>query len=150
MLLVEANCHRAGLRFPEIPYRHLIETEGFGMMARDASIIPIGMPKVEIRHSKDWKSTVFRSRIWPMIGRCDWRGGCGDGICAVTASPPQLVAILGFICKDHPLHLGLRKQSGVACQKAAEGHAAHQPSISGATVPRRDQAISADADQGGS
>lgn len=53
MLLVESNCHRAGLRFPEIPYRHLIETEGFGLMARDAGIIPIGMPNVEIRHSKD-------------------------------------------------------------------------------------------------
>ncbi len=51
MLLVDADCHRAGLRFPEIPYRHLIETEGFGMIARDLGITPIGLPNVEIRHA---------------------------------------------------------------------------------------------------
>lgn len=53
MLLVDANCHRAGLRFPERPYHYLIETEGFGLMARDAGVIPRGLPQVEIRHAKD-------------------------------------------------------------------------------------------------
>jgi hypothetical protein len=53
MLLVDANCHRAGLRFPERPYRYLIETEGFGMMARDSGVIPRGLPQVEIRHAND-------------------------------------------------------------------------------------------------
>ncbi|MGR6467190.1 glycosyltransferase [Rhizobium sp. PAMB 3182] len=52
MILVDANCHRAGLRFPEKPYRHLIETEGFGVLARDAGITPIGMPKLEIIHAR--------------------------------------------------------------------------------------------------
>ncbi len=52
MLLVDCDCHRAGLEFPEKPYRNLIETEGFGMMARDAGIKPLGLPNVEIQHAK--------------------------------------------------------------------------------------------------
>jgi len=52
MLLVDADCHRAGLEFPELPYRHLIETEAFGQMARDAGVIPVGLPKLEVRHAR--------------------------------------------------------------------------------------------------
>lgn len=48
MLLVDADCHRAGLKFPEKPYRHLIATEAFGLVAREAGVIPIGLPKLEI------------------------------------------------------------------------------------------------------
>ena len=50
MLLVDAGLHRSGLRFPEIPYDHLIETEGLGQLARDCGITPIGLPRVEILH----------------------------------------------------------------------------------------------------
>ncbi|MFN0264550.1 glycosyltransferase [Tepidamorphus sp. 3E244] len=50
MLLVDAELHRAGLVFPETPYRELIETEAFGVMANDLGIVPIGLPNVEIRH----------------------------------------------------------------------------------------------------
>jgi len=50
MLLVDAALHRGGLRFPEIPYRDLIETEGFGALANDLGIRPIGLPKLEILH----------------------------------------------------------------------------------------------------
>ncbi|HEV2694888.1 MAG TPA: glycosyltransferase [Verrucomicrobiae bacterium] len=50
MLLVDATLHRGGLRFPEIPYDHLIETEGFGRMAKDLGITPIGLPRVEVLH----------------------------------------------------------------------------------------------------
>ncbi len=50
MLLVAAQVHRAGLRFPELPYRELVETEGFGRMAWDAGVRPVGLPNVEIRH----------------------------------------------------------------------------------------------------
>jgi hypothetical protein len=50
MLLVDAALHRAGLRFPEIPYCDLIETEGFAALARDLGIIPLGLPKVEVLH----------------------------------------------------------------------------------------------------
>ena len=32
MLLVDAALHRGGLRFPELPYKYLIETEGFGQL----------------------------------------------------------------------------------------------------------------------
>ncbi|SIP94447.1 Anp1 protein [Rhizobium sp. RU35A] len=49
MLMVDADCHRAGLLFPERPYRHLIDTEGFGLLARDAGVIPLGLPQLEIR-----------------------------------------------------------------------------------------------------
>jgi hypothetical protein len=48
MLLVDADCHRAGLRFPEKPYRHHIATEALGLVAREAGVIPIGLPKLEI------------------------------------------------------------------------------------------------------
>lgn len=50
MLLVDANLFRAGLRFPERPYRFLVETEGFGMLARDLGVVPVGLPGVTVRH----------------------------------------------------------------------------------------------------
>jgi hypothetical protein len=50
MLLVDAALHRGGLRFPELPYDNLIETEGLGALARDLGIEAIGLPKVEIMH----------------------------------------------------------------------------------------------------
>lgn len=50
MLLVDAALHRGGLRFPEMPYRDLIETEGFGALANDLGIRPVGLPKLEILH----------------------------------------------------------------------------------------------------
>ena len=50
MLLVDAALHRAGLRFPEIPYRGMVETEGLGLFARDLGVTPIGLPKVEVLH----------------------------------------------------------------------------------------------------
>lgn len=53
MLLVRAALHRAGLTFPEIPYKNLIETEGFGKIAVDCGIVPIGLPNLEIRHANE-------------------------------------------------------------------------------------------------
>lgn len=50
MLLVDASLHRGGLVFPEKPYRDLIETEGFGVLAKDLGIAPVGLPRVEIFH----------------------------------------------------------------------------------------------------
>jgi hypothetical protein len=50
MLLVDAALHRGGLRFPELPYDDLIETEAFGRLAKDCGITPIGLPRVEILH----------------------------------------------------------------------------------------------------
>ena len=50
MLLVHASVHRAGLRFPEIPYDDLLETEAFGRMCRDLGVTPIGLPNIEILH----------------------------------------------------------------------------------------------------
>lgn len=50
MLLVDAALHRGGLRFPEIPYRDVIETEGFAALARDFGIVPVGLPRVEVLH----------------------------------------------------------------------------------------------------
>lgn len=51
MLLVDADLHRAGLLFPESPYRFLIETEGFGTAACDIGILPVGLPNIEIIHA---------------------------------------------------------------------------------------------------
>ena len=50
MLLVDAALHRGGLRFPELPYENLVETEGFGHLARDVGVRPIGLPRLEIQH----------------------------------------------------------------------------------------------------
>jgi len=49
-LLVDASLHRAGLRFPEVPYKDLIETEAFGLLARDIGVRPVGLPRVEVFH----------------------------------------------------------------------------------------------------
>ena len=51
MLLVQADVHRSGLDFPEIPYKNVLETEAFGYLARDLGITPIGLPNVEIFHT---------------------------------------------------------------------------------------------------
>jgi hypothetical protein len=50
MLLVDASLHRGGLVFPEIPYRDYVETEGFGVLAKDLGMKPVGLPRVEILH----------------------------------------------------------------------------------------------------
>lgn len=50
MLLVDAALHRGGLRFPEIPYRDLVETEGFGRLAKDLGVTPVGLPQLEVLH----------------------------------------------------------------------------------------------------
>ncbi len=50
VLMVDAALHRAGLTFPELPYRDLIETEGFGAWAKDVGIPPLGLPRVEVLH----------------------------------------------------------------------------------------------------
>ncbi|WP_400087345.1 glycosyltransferase [Yoonia sp. R78084] len=53
MLLVHAAVHKAGLRFPELPYDDLLETEGFGRMCCDFGVLPIGLPNVQIRHVRN-------------------------------------------------------------------------------------------------
>lgn len=50
MLLVDAALLRGGLRFPELPYCDLVETEGFGYLARDVGVRPVGLPRLEIQH----------------------------------------------------------------------------------------------------
>ncbi|WP_457939469.1 glycosyltransferase [Mesorhizobium sp. 10J20-29] len=50
MLLVDAALHRGGLVFPEEPYKDLVETEGFGVLAKDLGVRPLGLPRVEILH----------------------------------------------------------------------------------------------------
>lgn len=51
-LLVHGDVHRAGLFFPEVPYRDLLETEAFGMLARDCGVIPVGLPQVMVMHAR--------------------------------------------------------------------------------------------------
>jgi hypothetical protein len=50
-LLVHSSVHRAGLHFPERPYRDLVETEAFGYLANDLGITPLGLPRVEVIHA---------------------------------------------------------------------------------------------------
>lgn len=51
-LLVHADVHRAGLVFPEIPYRDLLETEAFGTLARDLGLTPVGLPNLRVIHAR--------------------------------------------------------------------------------------------------
>ena len=39
------------MRFPELRYEHLLETEGFGRLAVDLGIPMVGMPNVEVLHA---------------------------------------------------------------------------------------------------
>lgn len=49
-LLVEARVHRAGANFPDEPYKHRLESEGFGLMAKDRGFQPCGYPFYDVRH----------------------------------------------------------------------------------------------------
>ncbi|RKP23797.1 hypothetical protein SYNPS1DRAFT_7299, partial [Syncephalis pseudoplumigaleata] len=50
LLLVKAEVHRSGILFPPLVYKHQIETEGFGRMARDAGYDIYGLPHLKILH----------------------------------------------------------------------------------------------------
>lgn len=52
MLLVDANLHRAGITFPDEPYRRRIETEAFAALARQFGIDLVGLPQIQIRHAE--------------------------------------------------------------------------------------------------
>lgn len=49
-LMVKADCFRSGLQFPEVLYKHHIETEGLAKMARDMGFKVVGLPFVEVFH----------------------------------------------------------------------------------------------------
>jgi hypothetical protein len=49
-MLVAADVHRAGIRFPDIPYDDLLETEGFGRLCHHFGVTPIGLPNLVILH----------------------------------------------------------------------------------------------------
>jgi mannan polymerase complexes MNN9 subunit len=49
-LLVEARVHQAGAIFPVEPYKHRLESEGFGVMAKDKGFQPCGYPFYDVRH----------------------------------------------------------------------------------------------------
>jgi hypothetical protein len=51
MLFVHASVHRAGLQFPERPYRDLIETEAFCVAARELGVRALALPMLHIRHA---------------------------------------------------------------------------------------------------
>jgi len=51
MLLVDANIHRAGIVFPDTPYRRLIETEAFAALARHHGVELVGLPQLQTRHA---------------------------------------------------------------------------------------------------
>ena len=50
MLLVRGDLHRNGLRFPAMPYRGFLETEGLAQMAQDFGVSCWGLPRLEIVH----------------------------------------------------------------------------------------------------
>jgi glycosyltransferase involved in cell wall biosynthesis len=50
-LLVRADLHREGLRFPSEPYRGYLETEGLAAMAADMGIVCYGLPGLRVIHA---------------------------------------------------------------------------------------------------
>ncbi len=50
MLLVRADVHRHGAIFPAVPYRGLVDTEGFAALARDMGHSSWGLPWLTIQH----------------------------------------------------------------------------------------------------
>ena len=48
LFLVDADLHRAGVNFPEDPYKFLIEAEGFSLWAKDLGVDIVGLPSVEV------------------------------------------------------------------------------------------------------
>ncbi|XP_053403390.1 uncharacterized protein LOC123555092 [Mercenaria mercenaria] len=54
-LMIKADCHRSGLQFPEVVYKHHIETEGLAKMARDMGYSVVGLPFVEVFHESTEK-----------------------------------------------------------------------------------------------
>lgn len=51
VLLVAAEVHRAGVRFPELPYDDLLETEGFGRLCHHFGVAPVGLPNLPVLHA---------------------------------------------------------------------------------------------------
>jgi len=55
VLLVDARLHRdAELLFPEKPYKHRVESEGFGLLAGDRGFRVCGLPLYKVRHFNEW------------------------------------------------------------------------------------------------
>jgi len=61
LLLVQARVHRAGVNFPDAPYKHRLESEGFGLMAKDKGFQPCGYPFYEVAHGKILSSGLVSS-----------------------------------------------------------------------------------------
>ena len=49
-LLVQGVVHLKGIKFPVHPYKNRVESEGFGLLAKDAGFDSIGLPFYEIKH----------------------------------------------------------------------------------------------------
>lgn len=50
MLLVKNKVHNDNIRFPEVMYKHWIETEGFGILAHDRGYKMYALPNVYVYH----------------------------------------------------------------------------------------------------
>ncbi|MFC0601242.1 glycosyltransferase [Streptomyces palmae] len=63
VLLVRADLHRAGLVFPPVPYRHLIETEGLAALAKDMGTTCWALPGLEVVHPHHWSEPAGRPAV---------------------------------------------------------------------------------------
>lgn len=51
VLMIRAECVRKGLKFPEVVYKHHIETEGLAKLARDMNYTVVGLPFIDAFHT---------------------------------------------------------------------------------------------------
>jgi len=58
VLLVHARVHREGVLFPEKPYKKRLESEGFGLWAKDRGFQPCGLPFYPVYHYDEWNTDV--------------------------------------------------------------------------------------------
>lgn len=63
-LFVRADVHRDhGVLFPEAPYKHRLESEGFGLLAEDKGFQPCGLPLYKVKHFDEFKTDTF-AQAW--------------------------------------------------------------------------------------
>jgi hypothetical protein len=82
VLLVDAKLHRdKKLLFPDIPYKHRLESEGFALLAEDAGFHACGLPLYFVRHRGhgvvSLRSLLSNETLPACVATAGWDAGFG-------------------------------------------------------------------------
>jgi glycosyltransferase involved in cell wall biosynthesis len=98
VLLVDAGLHRdMGLLFPETPYKHRLESEGFGLLAQDKGFPACGLPLYPVHHVNMGESSTLSQLMVKTLARA--RGAHGDT--SFTRVSPVSDAWLDAVIDSH-------------------------------------------------